>query len=141
MAAFQVRLADWTRDEATLEALRHAVFVVEQGVPKEIEWDGTDKDCCHAIAEEASGNAVGCGRLLPDGHIGRLAVLPEWRGRGVGTALLARLIALAAERGHRRVVANAQEHAVSFYERCGFSPVGQPFTEAGIAHRAMARAL
>ena len=141
MADFEVRLAVWTSDERKLRRLRHAVFVLEQSVPEEIEWDGTDKDCSHVIAEDSSGNAIGCGRLLPDGHIGRMSVLREWRGRGVGTALLGRLIALATERGYRRVMANAQEHACSFYERHGFAPVGVPFSEAGIVHRAMERAL
>ena len=131
----------WTSDERKLRRLRHAVFVLEQGVPEEIEWDGIDKDCSHVIAEDSSGNAIGCGRLLPDGHIGRMSVLSEWRGRGVGTALLGRLIVLATERGYRRVVANAQEHACSFYERHGFTAVGVPFSEAGIVHRAMERAL
>ncbi len=141
MADFQVRLATWASDEPKLRMLRHTVFVLEQGVPEQIEWDGIDKDCSHAIAEDSLGNAIGCGRLLPDGHIGRLAVVREWRGRGVGTALLGRLIALATERGHRRVVANAQEHARSFYERHGFRSVGKAFSEAGIVHRAMQRAL
>ena len=121
--------------------LRHAVFVLEQGVLEEIEWDGIDKECSHAIAEDGWGNAIGCGRLLSDGHIGRLSVLREWRGRGVGTALLSRLILLATERGHRRVVANAQHHAYSFYERQGFTPVGEQFAEAGIIHCAMERSL
>ena len=141
MADFRVRLAVWTSDERKLRMLRHTVFVLEQGVPKEIEWDGIDKDCSHAIAEDSSGNSIGCGRLLPDGHIGRLSVLREWRGRGVGTALLGELILLATERGHRRVIANAQEHARSFYERHGFTTAGDPFTEAGIVHRVMECAL
>jgi len=138
---FRIRLADWEKDEGTLKAVRHAVFVVEQRVPVEIEWDGMDAICRHAIAEDAAGNAIGCARLLPDGHIGRLAVLAAWRGRGVGGALLERLIALARERGHRRVVLNAQTHALAFYERHGFAPVGDSFEEAGIAHQAMQRFL
>ena len=138
---FRVRLADWDKDEGTLKAVRNAVFVVEQRVPVEIEWDGIDANCRHAIAVDAAGNVIGCARLLPDGHIGRLAVSAAWRGRGVGGALLERLIALARERGHRRVVLNAQTHALAFYERHGFAPVGDPFEEAGIAHQAMQRFL
>jgi len=141
MADFGVRLAVWAVDESKLRMLRHAVFVLEQGVPEEIERDDIDKDCSHVIAEDSSGTAIGCGRLLPDGHIGRMSVLREWRGRGVGTALLGRLIALATEGGYRRVMANAQEHACSFYQRHGFTAVGEPFSEAGIVHRAMERAL
>jgi predicted GNAT family N-acyltransferase len=141
MTDYGIRLAVWAFDEPKLRMLRHTVFVLEQGVPERIEWDGIDKDCSHAIAEDSAGNVIGCGRLLPDGHIGRLSVLPDWRGRGVGTALLGRLIALATERGHGRVMANAQEHACSFYERNGFISVGDAFSEAGIVHRAMERAL
>ncbi len=139
--AFDVRLAQWDRDEPALRAVRHAVFVVEQDVPESLEWDGLDAGCRHALAEDADGRAVGCGRLLPDGHVGRMAVLREWRGKGVGSALLERLVALARETGHREVVLNAQVHAMPFYARFGFTPVGEPFDEAGIPHQAMARAL
>ncbi len=139
--AFRVRNARWPDDEAPLRALRHAVFVVEQGVPEALEWDGADAECRHVLAEDAEGRAIGCGRLLPDGHIGRMAVLAPWRGRGVGTALLEALVALARELGHARVALNAQTHAVPFYARCGFVPCGPEFMEAGIPHRAMEREL
>jgi predicted GNAT family N-acyltransferase len=139
--AFRVRIADWAADEAKLEAIRHEVFVVEQHVPAEIEWDGIDAGCRHAIAEDLAGHAIGCGRLLPDGHIGRMAVRHAWRGRGVGAALLESLILLARELGHRRVVLNAQTQALPFYARFGFAPCGPEYEEAGIAHQAMARDL
>ena len=87
------------------------------------------------------GTPIGCGRLLPDGHVGRMAVLASWRGRGVGAALLTRLVAAAQARGDARVVLNAQVQAMPFYARFGFAPVGAPFVEAGIPHQAMARAL
>jgi len=80
---------------------------------------------------------IGCGRLLRDGHIGRMAVLRECRGRGVGAALLALLVALARERGNDRAILNAQTHALPFYARFGFMPEGLEFTEAGIPHRTM----
>lgn len=136
-----VRPAVWERDDEALRLIRFAVFVVEQHVPEELEWDGTDAACEHAIAEDGAGSPVGCGRLLPDGHIGRMAVLREWRGRGVGGALLERLVALARERGHAVARLNAQTHAMSFYESHGFVAVGDEFDEAGIPHRAMERAL
>ncbi len=138
---FRVRIADWAADEAKLEAIRHEVFVVEQHVPAEIEWDGIDAGCRHAIAEDLAGHAIGCGRLLPDGHIGRMAVRRAWRGRGVGAALLESLILLARELGHRQVVLNAQTQALPFYTRFGFAPCGPEYEEAGIAHQAMARDL
>jgi predicted GNAT family N-acyltransferase len=136
-----VRPAVWERDDEALRLIRFAVFVVEQRVPEELEWDGIDAACEHAIAEDGAGSPIGCGRLLPDGHIGRMAVLREWRGRGVGGALLERLVALARERGHAVARLNAQTHARPFYESHGFVAVGDEFDEAGIPHRAMERAL
>jgi predicted GNAT family N-acyltransferase len=140
-ADFRVRLADWQRDAEALRAIRHAVFVVEQRVPAELEWDGIDSACRHAIAENSRGEAIGCGRLLADGHIGRMAVRAPWRGRGVGAALLGRLVELARETGLRRVVLNAQTHALPFYGRHGFVAQGPEFDEAGIPHREMVRDL
>jgi len=136
-----VRDADWTRDLDALQALRRAVFVVEQDVPEAIEWDGIDADCRHAIAEDGAGGVIGCARLLPDGHIGRVAVVATWRGHGVGDALMRHMIALARSLGHRRLMLNAQTHALRFYERHGFAAVGDEYDDAGIPHRAMERML
>jgi len=138
---FTVRLADWPRDRNALRRIRHEVFVVEQRVPAELEWDGIDSDCRHALAEDGGARAVGCARLLPDGHIGRMAVLRDWRGRGVGAALLKLLVAEARAVGHARVVLNAQTQALAFYMRQGFVACGEEFLEAGIAHRAMTKEL
>jgi len=134
---FRVRPATWPRDADALRAIRHAVFVVEQHVPEALEWDGFDAECAHAIALDTTGSPIGCARLLRDGHIGRMAVLQRYRGRGVGTALLQRLIALARERGHDHAILNAQAHAQPFYARFGFVAEGLEFTEAGIPHRKM----
>jgi predicted GNAT family N-acyltransferase len=139
--AYRVRLADWTRDQPILRHIRRVVFIDEQKVPEALEWDGIDEECRHVIAENAAGEAIGCARLLPDGHIGRVAVLAEARGKGVGDALLGSMIELAAELGHRRVVVNAQTHAIAFYERHGFVVSGEEFDDAGIPHRAMVRHL
>ena len=138
---FSLRLADWTRDGAALRSIRTRVFVVEQGVPETLEWDDVDPRCAHALACDGDGNPIGCGRLLPDGHIGRVAVLAPWRGRGVGGALLSLLVDLAHEKGHRRAILNAQKDAVPFYARYGFIVTGDEFEEAGIAHRIMERTL
>ena len=140
-AAFTVRLVSWDGEGARLRAVRTAVFVVEQKIPDELEWDALDAPSVHALAQAADRTPVGCGRLLPDGHIGRMAVLAHWRGRGVGAALLARLIEAARARGDQRVILNAQTQAMPFYARFGFAPVGEPFVEAGIPHHAMARVL
>jgi len=136
-----VRLADWASDERSLRDIRQRVFMVEQGVSADLEWDGIDQDCRHALAQDGERRPIGCARLLPDGHIGRVAVLAEWRGRGVGDALLERMIALARELGHVRVMLNAQTHALAFYARHGFVAFGPEYDDAGIPHRAMERSL
>ena len=138
---YSVRLADWASDEHSLREIRRLVFMVEQGVTEELEWDGIDHECRHALAEDAEGRPIGCARLLPDGHIGRVAVLAQWRGQGVGDALLERMIALARELGYTRVVLNAQTHALAFYARHGFVAYGPEYDDAGIPHRAMQRPL
>jgi predicted GNAT family N-acyltransferase len=140
-ASFRIRRADWERDQAALKHVREIVFVHEQNVPLELEWDGIDPDCRHVIAEDAHGSAIGTGRLLPDGHIGRMAVLHSFRGRGVGSALLGELIAIAAARGLREVVLNAQVQALPFYEKHGFVAEGEVFPDAGIPHQRMRRSL
>jgi predicted GNAT family N-acyltransferase len=139
--AVSVRILAWPEARADAMSVREAVFVVEQGVPPEIELDDWDPQCEHALAIAPHGRVVGTGRLLPDGHIGRIAVLREWRGRGVGGAILAALIDRATARGMRRIVLNAQTHAVPFYARYGFAPFGDEFVEAEIPHIAMAREL
>lgn len=138
---FRVRLADWAADGRELARIRHTVFVVEQNVPAELEWDGIDAACRHALAEDDAGRAIGCGRLLPDGYIGRMAVLAGWRGAGVGGAILETLADLARRLGHAEVVLNAQVHALPFYAAHGFVAHGPEFSEAGIPHRAMRRTL
>lgn len=141
MCGYSVRCADWAREQGALRALREAVFVVEQHVPVELEWDGLDGDCEHVLALDVHGSPIGTGRLLPDGHIGRMAVLRDWRGRGVGRALLALLVERARTRGHAEAVLNAQTSALGFYEKQGFVARGPEFLEAGIAHREMRLAL
>jgi predicted GNAT family N-acyltransferase len=139
--AFRVRVADWERDEAPLRRIRHDVFVREQGVPETLEWDGRDAACRHVVANDEKGAVIGCGRLLSDGSIGRLAVERTWRGRGVGSAILSRLVDIARNAGCERVVLNARTDAGAFYARRGFAVAGPEFTEAGIRHRKMERAL
>lgn len=135
--AIEVRLGAWIdlRDEAA--PIRYAVFVDEQKVPAEIELDDWDVLSLHALALDAQGRVLGTGRLLPDGHIGRMAVLQSARGQGVGTALLRALLQAARARGDREVVLSAQTHAMSFYEKEGFIAEGDEYDDAGIPHRQM----
>ena len=132
----RIELLPWERARALAAPIRFAVFVEEQGVPREIELDDMDARCVHAVAFEQE-RAVGTGRLLPDGHIGRMAVLEAWRGRGIGGRLLARLIEHARVRGDREVALSAQTHAVPFYRAYGFVEEGAAYEEAGIPNQAM----
>lgn len=138
---FTVRTCAWSDASQALRHVRYDVFVVEQGVPAVLEWDEADAPSIHALAEDAAGVPIGCARLLRDGHIGRVAVLRPWRGRGVGTALMLRLIEVARGRGDSVVIVNAQVAATAFYARHGFVATGGVFDEAGIPHRVMTRAL
>ena len=135
-----IELVSWEKARNEAQRIRFAVFVEEQGVPAELEMDENDADCVHGLAY-IEGRAVGTGRLLPDGHIGRMAVLKEWRGHGAGKALLRALIEAARRRGDRQVMLSAQTHALGFYRAEGFEPEGGEYEEAGIAHQAMRRKL
>lgn len=130
----------WERARQLASPIRFQVFVREQRVPAEIELDDMDAPSLHAIAFENE-KAIGTGRLLPDGHIGRMAILKEWRRRGIGAAILKALIDAAERRGDREIALSAQLHAVDFYRTHGFEPVGDVYEEAGIPHQAMVRAL
>ena len=136
----RIELMDWNTARAEASRIRLAVFVEEQRVPPEIEMDDKDAACVHALAY-AQGRAVGTGRLLPDGHIGRMAVLKENRSLGVGSAILERLVEEARRRGMQQVVLSAQTHALGFYRRHGFMAAGEVFEEAGIPHQEMRRML
>lgn len=138
---FSIRLCNWDQARIEVRRIRKLVFVREQGVPLELEWDDRDPRCEHALAYAKDGGAVGTGRLLPDGHIGRMAVLKEWRGKGVGALLLQALMEQARQRRHVSVRLNAQVHVVGFYRRYGFAVSGPEFIEAGIAHVPMQRDL
>jgi predicted GNAT family N-acyltransferase len=133
-APYSIRLASWREAQLQVAPVREAVFMREQRVPADLEWDGLDAAALHVVAAEPSGAVIGTARLLPDGHIGRMAVLLPWRGRGVGSAMLTMLIATARERGLDAVRLNAQLHAVAFYARHGFERRGPEFPDAGIPH-------
>ena len=140
-AVARIELLDWAQAVARALPLRVAVFVEEQGVPADIEHDQWDARSLHALACDASGQVLGTGRLLPDGHIGRMAVARDARGRGVGSALLRALLDEAARRGHSQALQHAQRDAVAFYAAHGFEISGAEFLEAGIVHLPMARRL
>jgi predicted GNAT family N-acyltransferase len=135
--SFVIRPVNWAASYDELHAVRRAVFIEEQRVPEALEWDDADERSYHVLAMDDDGTPIGTGRLLPDGHIGRMAVLREWRGQGVGSAILRTLLELARKEGLQAIALNAQTHAVGFYARHGFTVFGDEFMDAGIPHRKM----
>ncbi|MFI9149083.1 GNAT family N-acetyltransferase [Streptomyces sp. NPDC053367] len=154
MSPYSVRVAEDPADREACFAVRKQVFVVEQGVPQEIEYDSYDAGALHVLAVRDDGTPLGTGRLLHGGtaaaktggdpsagSLGRLAVLQEARGLGVGVALVRAIEDAARARGLAAVDLHAQTHALGFYERLGYEAYGPQYMEAGIPHRAMRRAL
>jgi predicted GNAT family N-acyltransferase len=138
---YNVAVARLPGDLPLIHHVRRQVFVVEQGIAEHLEWDGRDAACHHVLATGPRQLAIGTGRLDPEGRIGRMAVLPSWRAKGVGRALLAALLALARVQGHRKVVVHAQCAVAGFYRQAGFREQGRPFSEAGIEHQKMVKTL
>lgn len=134
--ALHLERGDWQRLGPVAAEIRRRVFIDEQAVPEAEEWDGRDPDCVHFLAWRDK-TPVGTARLLPDGHIGRVAVLPEGRGLGIGLALMREVIRTARELGHAHLELAAQVQALDFYGRLGFEAYGEIFLDAGIAHRSM----
>ncbi len=138
MSNIHIRLADWQQDNAELRRIRESVFITEQAVPPELEWDAEDAAALHFLALDGD-YPIGTARLLPDGHIGRVSVLRDWRGLGVGDALLEAVIAEAERRGWSPQRLSAQVQATPFYQRHGFTIVSGEFLDAGIPHVDMLR--
>lgn len=134
--AVEIRAADWSRDEAALAWVRRRVFIDEQQVPEELEWDGDDFDAQHWLAL-IDDSPIGTVRLRAGGHIGRMAVLKEYRQWGIGTQLLSAAVTAARAQGLHEVHLHAQLHAIDFYARHGFVAEGEQFMDAGIPHREM----
>jgi predicted GNAT family N-acyltransferase len=138
---FDIREADWETDKNVLLNLRKLVFIVEQSVPPEEEFDGLDDTSWHWLVKDKQGRPIGTGRLLSSGQIGRMAVLEAHRGKGIGAAVLGTVIEKARTLGFEQVFLNAQVHALGFYEKAGFTETGEQFAEAGIAHQKMTQQL
>lgn len=133
-----IEIGEWPMMQAAAQAVRTAVFVHEQGIAPEDEWDAADTTALHAVLFDVNGKALGNARLLQASasaaKVGRMAVLRDARGRGYGARLLLALIRCARRRGQREVRLSAQRTAESFYAAHGFVVVGEPFDEVGIAH-------
>jgi predicted GNAT family N-acyltransferase len=128
-------------ERAAAVAVRRQVFIVEQEVPASLELDEADPSCRHWLALGSGERAIGTARMQANGHIGRIAVLAEWRGRGIGARLVEEIVAAARAAGLSSVDLDSQVHAIGFYEKLGFAVHGEVFMEAGIPHQNMARAL
>ena len=136
---FRLMHVNWQERKAALGAVRRAVFIEEQRVPEALEWDGQDESCYHVLVTDAGNHPVGTGRMTPDGHIGRMAVLKDCRGQGIGSAILAALLDIARQQQWPEVYLHAQVAAIPFYEKHGFAVAGEQFMDAGIPHKIMNR--
>lgn len=134
MNSYTIRVASWQEDALALRMVREAVFIREQHIPVELEWDEFDVGGLHLLAVDLAENPIATARLLPNGVIGRMAVLKEWRGREVGSALLLRLLEEAGKKQIHHITLSAQLHAIPFYVKFGFQIAGEEFMDAGIPH-------
>lgn len=140
MPTVEIHTGDWNTLGQAASEIRRIVFIEEQQVPPEEEWDERDDESLHFIATLGN-ESVGTARLLPDGHIGRVAVLASTRGLGIGEKLMTAAIQAARRAGHKKAELSAQMHALPFYEQLGFEAYGDIFMDAGIPHREMSLTL
>ena len=131
---YQIRMVRWQDEASVLRIIRTTVFIHEQRIPEDLEWDDFDLVSMHVLALNSDEQPIGTARVLPDGHIGRMAVLKEWRGKGLGTAMLLRILEELRNRRIQKAILNAQTTAIKFYEKFGFQVSGKEFTEAEIPH-------
>jgi len=136
MCQAEIITTDWQHDKDALSAIRRKVFIDEQHVPEQLEWDEDDDSATHFLARIGNRN-VACARLTADGKIGRMAVLEQYRNQGIGRQLLQQVIAHARDEAYPTLYMHAQASAMGFYEKAGFTVSGEPFMEAGIPHREM----
>lgn len=135
--SIKVFFVTWVSARSELMDIRRRVFIEEQSVPEDMEWDGLDDTVEHVLARNNQGEAIACARLLPGGRIGRMAVLPEWRKRGVGQDMLRAILEHLRAQGLPEAVLSAQTHAIPFYEKSGFTVCSNVYDDAGIPHRDM----
>ncbi len=126
----------WQDMESYLRRIRTNVFIEEQNIPEEMEWDEHDKNCTHVIVK-INGNYVATGRVLETGQIGRMAVLKPYRQMGIGSKILIKLLSIAAAKMLKAAFLNSQLDAIGFYKKFGFEEEGSVFDDAGIPHRKM----
>jgi predicted GNAT family N-acyltransferase len=135
-----IRIADWQKEKEQLSSVRRQVFIIEQQVPDELEWDEFDETATHIVAS-IDGKIIGTARLKTDGQIGRMAVLKPYRNHGIGSRMLQLVLTFAQENHYPKVYLHAQVEAIPFYEKHGFAAEGDIFYEASIPHRGMFKIL
>jgi len=135
-ADYLISVVTWQQHEIALRTIREQVFIREQAVPEALEWDGMDENAIHILVRHSSGQAIATARLLNDGHIGRMAVLPDYRQQGVGSAMLRALLKVCQQH-QLQAYLDAQTHALGFYQKMGFKTQGSEFMDAGIPHYRM----
>lgn len=140
MKNFKVIIADWDEHKVTLQTIRKDVFINEQSVPADLEWDEFDKHCTHFLVTE-NNIPIATGRLKPDGQIGRMAVIKSHRHHGAGSMLLDYIVDYAREHGHNQVYCHAQVSAIAFYLKKDFEVTADVFLDANIPHQAMFKKL
>ncbi|GAB1265229.1 GNAT family N-acetyltransferase [Aurantivibrio infirmus] len=133
----KIETVSWDEHQHNLKKIRHQVFVIEQKVPLNEEWDNLDGDAKHFLAFDGKNQAIGTARVLPNGQIGRMAVLKQYRRHGIGKKILEAIFAYHLAKGFGNLFLHAQVKAIPFYEDSGFVVTGESFMEAGIEHRTM----
>lgn len=131
-----IKDVSWNLEQEAMRGIRDRVFVTEQGIAEEVVYDDKDMEATHFLVS-AGDEAVACGRLQADGKVGRMAVIPERRGQGLGRLLLDHIVGHAKDKGYLRLYLHAQSHAADFYQAAGFERFGEEFEEAGIPHATM----
>ncbi len=134
---YKLTSASWKKNKEALSIVRRKVFIEEQNVPQELEWDKFDSECNHILVTTDNNKPIATGRIKPDGHIGRMAVLKEYRNSGIGTMMLKGLIKEAKSKQLKKVYLHAQISAIPFYKKQQFSICSAEFMDAGIPHKTM----
>ncbi len=138
---YNIIQTNWKVNHQALSLIRRKVFIEEQHVTEELEWDDEDKNCTHVLAFDNKNNPIGTARIKKDGHIGRMAVLIEYRNKGIGSALLNKLTEFAQLNNYTKLYLHAQVEAILFYKKHGFIICSKEFMDAGIPHKTMKKIL
>lgn len=136
MLHLDIKKTSFSANRNAIKYIREQVFINEQHVPEVLEWDGLDDDAVQLLVMDNE-QPVATSRMLPDGHIGRMAVMPSYRNQGVGSQMLSTLIDIARHKGLSRVFLSAQVEAIDFYRKHGFTVNGDTYMDAGIPHKDM----